>query len=70
VQREIVIDTRSRRYLSFVEREQLALLRAQGHGVRECARRLHRHPSTISRELRRNAATLSGALDYRATTAQ
>ncbi len=60
----------SGRYLSFAEREQLALLRAQRLGVRECARWLHRAPSTISRELRRNAATRSGALDYRATTAQ
>lgn len=58
------------RYLSFAEREQLALLRAQGLDVRGCARRLTRAPSTISRELRRNAATRSGALDYRATTAQ
>ena len=60
----------SGRYLSFVEREQLALLRAQGHGVRECARRLGRAPSTISRELRRNAATRSGGLAYRASAAQ
>ena len=60
----------SGRYLSFAEREQLALLRALGHGVRECARQLQRAPSTVSRELRRNAATRSGALDYRATTAQ
>jgi IS30 family transposase len=34
------------------------------------ARRLGRAPSTISRELRRNAATRSGGLEYRATTAQ
>lgn len=61
---------RSARYLSFVEREALALLRAQDHGVREIARRLGRAPSTISRELRRNAATRSGGFDYRATTAQ
>jgi IS30 family transposase len=61
---------RSTRYLSFPEREHLALLRAQGHGVRACARRLGRAASTISRELRRNAATRGGALDYRATTAQ
>jgi hypothetical protein len=60
----------SGRYLSFAEREQLALLRAQGHGVRECARQLERAPSTISRELRRNAATRGGQLGYRATTAQ
>jgi IS30 family transposase len=60
----------SGRYLSFAEREELAILRAQGHGVRTIADQLNRAPSTISRELRRNAATRSGALDYRATTAQ
>jgi len=60
----------SGRYLSFVEREEIALLRAQGHGVREIARQLGRSPSTISRELRRNAATRGGRLDYRALTAQ
>ncbi len=60
----------SGRYLSFVEREEIALLRATGCGVRGIARRLHRAPSTISRELRRNAATRSGNLDYRASTAQ
>src|SRR5687768_13468667 len=58
------------RHLVFAEREEIALLRAQGHGVRAIARRLARHPSTISRELRRNAATRSGGLEYRATTAQ
>lgn len=60
----------SGRYLSFAEREEIALLRAQGCGVREVARRLRRSPSTISRELRRNAATRGGRLVYRATTAQ
>jgi IS30 family transposase len=60
----------SGRCLSFAEREEIALWRAQGHGVREVARRLGRAPSTISRELRRNAATRSGGLEYRATTAQ
>ena len=44
--------------------------RAQGAGVREIARRLGRSPSTISRELRRNAATRGGKLDYRASVAQ
>ena len=39
-------------------------------GVREVARRLGRAGSTISRELRRNAATRSGGLAYRASTAQ
>jgi len=58
------------RYLSFVEREEIALLTAQDVGVRKIARRMGRHPSTISRELRRNAATRSGRLDYRASIAQ
>jgi len=60
----------SSRYLSFREREEIAILHAQNHSVREIARRLGRHPSTISRELRRNAATRCGNLEYRATTAQ
>jgi len=60
----------SGRYLSFAEREEIALLRVQGHGVCNIARKLWRASSTISRELRRNAATRSGGLDYRATTAQ
>jgi IS30 family transposase len=60
----------SGRFLSFAEREEVAILKAQGLGVREIARRLKRAPSTISRELRRNAATRGGSLDYRATTAQ
>ena len=60
----------SGRYLSFAEREEIALLRVQGLGVRALARRLGRSPSTISRELRRNAATRGGQLTYRARTAQ
>jgi IS30 family transposase len=60
----------SGRHLSFADREEIALGRAQGRGVREIARRLERSASTISRELRRNAATRGGGLDYRATTAQ
>src|SRR6266508_3400486 len=59
----------SGRYLSFAEREEIALWRARGCGVRAIARRLGRSPSTISRELRRNAATRGGGLDYRAATA-
>ncbi len=58
------------RYLSFSEREEIALLRAQQCGIREIARRMERAPSTISRELRRNAATRGGTLQYRATVAQ
>jgi transposase, IS30 family len=60
----------SGRYLSFAEREEIAILKAQGVGVRESARRLGRSPSTISRELRRNAATRGGRLEYRASVAQ
>jgi transposase, IS30 family len=60
----------SGRYLSFQEREEIAILRAQGAGVRVIAGRLGRAPSTISRELRRNAATRGGKLDYRASVAQ
>ena len=60
----------SSRYLSFAEREEVALLRAQGCSMQAVARRLGRAASTISRELRRNAATRSGGLEYRATTAQ
>jgi len=60
----------SGRYLNFTEREEIALLLAQGHGVREIARRLGRDPSTISREVRRNPATRSGQYTYRAGVAQ
>src|SRR4029079_3315672 len=48
------------RYLSFFEREEIALLKAQGQGVRAIAQEVKRDPGTISRELRRNAATRSG----------
>jgi hypothetical protein len=58
------------RYLSFSEREDLALLKAQGLAVRAIARELQRDPGTISRELRRNAATRGGKCEYRATVAQ
>ena len=58
------------RFLSFAEREEIALLKAQGKGVREIARTVGRDPGTISRELRRNAATRSGRLEYRALVAQ
>src|SRR5919206_556512 len=58
------------RYLSFCEREEIALLKAQGQGVRAIARELDRDPGTISRELRRNAATRGGKRAYRAGVAQ
>src|SRR3954454_14462731 len=60
----------SGRYLSFAERENIAVWHAQGVAGREIARRLRRDPSTISRELRRNASTRTSELDYRASTAQ
>ena len=60
----------SGRYLSFAEREEIALLRAQGVGVREIGRRLGRAPSSISRELRRNASFPHGRVKYRAGAAQ
>ena len=66
----ISLDQPSGRYLSFAEREEIALMRARDAGVREIARALGRDPSTISREVRRNAATRAGKLDYRAGVAQ
>ena len=60
----------SGRYLSFAEREEIAILHVQHLGVREIGRRLGRCASTISRELRRNASTRTHGVPYRATTAQ
>jgi len=60
----------SGRYLSFAEREEIAVLHVQRVGVRVIARNLGRAPSTISRELRRNASTRTYRLEYRASTAQ
>ena len=53
------------RCLSFAEREEIALARARDETMRAIARRLGRSPSTISRELKRNADRRG----YRATTA-
>ena len=58
------------RYLSFGEREEIAICHAYGYGIRAIAAYLDRSPSTISRELRRNAATRGGQLVYRAVIAQ
>ncbi len=58
------------RFLTFIEREEIAILLAKGLGVRAVARNLGRSPSTISREIRRNAATRSGSFEYRAAAAQ
>lgn len=60
----------SGRYLSFAEREEIALLNVQGKGVREIARAIGRDAGTVSRELRRNAATRGGKPEYRASVAQ
>jgi IS30 family transposase len=60
----------SGRYLSFTEREEIAVLLARGSGVRAIARQLGRAPSTISRELQRNVAIGTGRPEYRALTAQ
>jgi IS30 family transposase len=68
--RTVTLTPFSSRYLSFAEREEIAIHNAQGCGVRAIARLVGRSPSTVSRELRRNAATRGGLLEYRATTAQ
>ena len=58
-----------RKYLSLAGRGEIALFRVQGHSIQgSLAGSAGR--STISRELRRNGATRSGGLAYRATTAQ
>jgi len=54
------------RYLSFAEREEIALARAAGESMRSIAARLGRSPSTISRELDRNG---DRAGRYRASSA-
>ena len=66
----ISLDEPTGRYLSFAEREEIALLRARQVGVREIARRIGRNPGTVSREMRRNAATRGGKPEYRALVAQ
>jgi transposase, IS30 family len=54
------------RYLSFAEREEIALGRAAGDSVRTIAARLGRSPSTVSREISRHSGK-DGS--YRASTA-
>jgi IS30 family transposase len=64
---------RRKRCLDFAEREEIALLRAEGLGVRAIARAIGRDPSTISRELRRVQHSPSARAFhrvYRASTAQ
>jgi IS30 family transposase len=54
------------RYLSFEEREEIAVLSAAGVSVRETGRRLGRSPSTICRELARGSLSRG----YRPSSAQ
>jgi transposase, IS30 family len=56
----------SPRFLSLAEREQIHDLKAAGQSIRQIGHRLSRAPSTISRELRRNATASLGYLPYSA----
>ena len=47
-------------HISISERCEVARLQAAGHGIREIAAALDRAPSTVSRELRRNATKTKG----------
>jgi hypothetical protein len=57
--------TRRPQFLSLAEREEISRGIAAGETIRAIARRLHRSPSTISREVERN----KGARRYRAVDA-
>ena len=57
------------RCLSFAEREEIALRRARGEGVRAIAAVIGRSPATVSRELRRNADPRGGYRGSRAHAA-
>lgn len=57
------------RFLALTERELITDLLSTGVSMREIARRLHRAPSTISRELRRNAPGRGSYGAYRAQRA-
>jgi len=56
----------SGRYLSFAEREEIAVGLAAGESIRSIAARLCRDPSTISREVRRNSTARVGYRAWRA----
>jgi len=59
-------DPLGQRYLRFEEREEIMRLQASGLSVRAIAREIGRHPSTVSRELKRAV----GVRGYRAGMAQ
>lgn len=65
----VCLNELSGRYLSRQERETIGLRHAAGRGVREIAREIRRHPSTVSRELRRNR-TIKRPVAYRPLVAQ
>lgn len=54
-------------HLTPIERESIMKLSIQGYGVRAIARKMDRSPSTISRELSRNAGTDNSYSAYEAT---
>jgi transposase, IS30 family len=58
------------RYLTFSEREEIALGKAAKLGVREIARQIGRNASTVSRELARGCLTRRPRGRYRASVAQ
>lgn len=60
----------SSRCLTIARREEIALELARGTAIRAIARKLDRPPSTISREIRRNAATRVSNFVDRVITAQ
>ncbi len=60
----------SGRYLSFAEREEIALGRAAGLSMRAIARQLGRSPSTVSREIARGCLTRRPRGRYKASLAQ
>jgi transposase, IS30 family len=60
----------SGRKLTFAEREEIALGRAAGLGVRQIARQLGRAASTVSREINRGCLNRRPRGRYRATLAQ
>lgn len=51
----LVVKSRGPRFLSVFEREEISRALLRGSGIRSIARELNRSPSTISREIRRNA---------------